>query len=642
MPAAVYLQGQGLNKPEDIFVVGTDIYIADTGNKRIVVYNIKTGAMTSFGEDILRTPRGIFVTEDGEVYVADYGNSEVYRFNAAHELVWTFSKPDSYLFSEQTQYRPLNVSVSSSGTLYVVSEGAFEGLLQFETEGNCEFLGFFGANPRDISVFERMQELILSTTQMERVLTRKPRAITNIDIANDLVYTVTMTPFSKGFGPDSATNNSLRRLNMAGENILYSGATRMTDEETFSDIAVNKYGCIFALSQVGIISEYDPNGELVFSFGGTAVSSERNGLFTAPVAIDIDDNDFVYVLDKERSLIQVFYPTEFAKTTHDAIVAFEAGEFSESLDIWQDLLRLNGMSKLAHNGLGKSLYSLGDYEGSLVEFAYTYNRVEYSKAFWEVRNAWIQSNITWIVSVAFILIALWMVLKFINKKTGVFTKFFARFKRNKPKNKLWSDIKYIGTMFRHPIDSLYDLKVGKHGSVLSASIVYLIAYAVFLVNLLLRAFLFRGIDNLKYLTVNYLLAMFLLPCALFVVVNYMISSINEGEGSFKNVYVCTAYAFSPMILLLPFVVLLTYVCTFNEAFLVTFSTTIIFAWTALYFVLMVLEVHRFSFWNMVKNLLLTIFAIIIAIVGFLIIYLMAKQVIAFGGDVFREVIYRGA
>jgi len=639
MPAAIYLQGT-LKLPEDMFL-GPDgfLYIADTGNSRLLIYDMTKNTSKEFGVGILKSPTGVFVTDDGEIYVADYGNCVVYVFDKQGNVLNEIGRPTSKLFSEQTTYLPRNVVVSSSKTIYVVSEGTFEGLIMFNPEG--VFQGFFGANPRDISPTERFTELISFQAQKDRALTRKPRPVTNITIHNDLVHTVTMSAFTNRYGRDTAINNSFRRLNMAGTNILRTGEYRMMDEHNFIDLAVSKRGCIIGVTQSGIISEYDPNGELVFSLGGKATSVERIGLFTVPSAIEVDNNDFLYVLDKERGLVQVYYPTEFAKATHRAIEAFEVGDFMESMEIWTDLLKLNGMSKIAHNGYGKSLFSLGRYEEAMDEFKYTYNREEYSKAFWEVRNKWITSNVTWITATIIIAAVALYILGKIDKKTQVFTKFFGRFKRgDKKENRLWSDIKYIGTVFRHPIDSMYDLKVGKHGSVLSATLVFVIAYAVFLGYQLGFAFLFRGINNFKYLTVSYLLSMFFLPVALFIVGNYMISAINEGEGSFKNVFVCTAYSFAPMILLMPIVILISYFCTFNESFIIGFSSTIIIAWTALYFILMVLEVHRFSFVNMVKNILLTLFAIIIAIIFFVIIYLMAKQVFMFVLDIVREVMFR--
>ena len=90
------------------------------------------------------------------------------------------------------------------------------------------------------------------------------------------------------------------------------------------------YGNVYALTQTGLIYEYDNSGNLLFSFGGRAVSNDRYGLFTSAAAIDLDEEGFVYVLDKERGFVQVFAPTEFAMLNHRAIYDLEKGNYVES------------------------------------------------------------------------------------------------------------------------------------------------------------------------------------------------------------------------------------------------------------------------------------------------------------------------
>ena len=51
LPAGIYLLEAGLNSPEDLFLCGRELYIADTGNKRIVVYSMDTGEIDTFGEN---------------------------------------------------------------------------------------------------------------------------------------------------------------------------------------------------------------------------------------------------------------------------------------------------------------------------------------------------------------------------------------------------------------------------------------------------------------------------------------------------------------------------------------------------------------------------------------------------------------
>lgn len=60
-----------LTRPEDLTVRGRMLYVADTGAGRILRYDLDTGETASLGEGILQTPTGVFVTGEGNIYVAD-------------------------------------------------------------------------------------------------------------------------------------------------------------------------------------------------------------------------------------------------------------------------------------------------------------------------------------------------------------------------------------------------------------------------------------------------------------------------------------------------------------------------------------------------------------------------------------------
>ncbi len=406
------------------------------------------------------------------------------------------------------------------------------------------------------------------------------------------------------------------------------------------DIAINKHNCIIAITQTGVITEYDPKAEVLFSFGGRALSSERGGYFTKPVAVDVDDNDFIYILDQERALVQVYFPTEFANATHRAVDAYESGDYAGSLELWEDLLLLNNMSKVAHNGYGAALFALNRYEEALEEFAFTYNRTEYSETYWEIRNVWITRYITQVVTGLIIGALVLYAVSIWNRRTKVITNFLARLKPRTSGKGLIAEVTYMGALMRHPVDAYYNLKTGRKGSVRAAVIIYILAFTVYIVFSLLTALLFRPYNNINVVSPVFIVSSFFVPLAAWVIGNYMVSSINDGEGSFKNVFVCTAYAFAPFILMMPFVVVLSYALTLNESFIIVMANTVIIGWTALNFYLMVQEVHNFNFRNSMLNILLTLFAILIAIIGFLIVYLMVRQAISFFADLYREVLFR--
>ena len=639
MPGNMYLRNLGLSKPEDIFIRDQIMYVADTGNARILVYNIDTEENWSFGNGILKNPRGMFVTDDGSIYVADGTGAAVYIFDAKGNMKQKLGRPDSYLFSQLSDYVPKNVVVSSEGNIFVCNEGSSEGLMQFDAKG--EFQGYFASNRKYLTVMEMLADTFLSERLKQNLVMRRPRSIFNLDInSRDLVYTITQTD-EFGYSWKAAASkqeNCLKQHNLAGVNIL-SRDTFMDDEWNFVDVASGEYGNVYALTQTGLIYEYDSEGNLVFSFGGRAVTSERVGIFSAASAIETDKNGFIYVLDKEKGYVQVFYPTDFAIATHQAIHDLENGNYETSEQTWAAVLKLNGSARIAHMGYGKTLFHQQRFDEALEQFRIARSRKYYSDAFWELRDDWLSKNMGYflILIVAFVI---YVIVSSIIKKRRPAPAAVKVKEIPKTRGKRFlHDLTYFRYMLRHPIDGYYYLKRGQAGSVGAATVLYLILFVVFIADTLFRGFIF-GSTLTESTPLLFMGIIFIAGCLFFVIGNYMVATINEGEGSIKNIYTMLPYALSPYLVITPFVVASTYILTINEAFIVSFASAIAVGWSAVLVFIGLTETHNYSFPDTVKNVLLTLFFIVIAIIAMAVVYLLWAQVMTFVQDVIQEVAYR--
>lgn len=639
MPGNIYMKNLGLSNPEDIFIVGKTMYVADTGNSRVVIYDLETEKSWHFGENILSAPRGLYVTDNGDIYVADGSAEKVFVFDKKGNKKREIGRPDSYLFSDLSDYKPKNLVVTKEGNLFVCGEGSYEGLMQFDAKG--EFQGYFAANKKYLDFMEIIEDMILSEEMKQEQVMRRPRPIFNLDISDrDLVYTVTQTDEMSYEWKAAAAKqeNCLKLHNLAGVNIL-SRSKFMNDEWNFVDVASGLYGNSYALTYTGLIYEYDSNGDLIFSFGGRAVTDERSGTFTYSVAIETDKDGFVYVLDREKAYVQVFYPTDFAVATHQAIHDLENGNYDKSEKTWSNVLKLNGMARIAHMGYGKTLFHQQRFSEALEEFRFARNRSYYSDTFWEIRDEWMSKNMVYFLAIL-ILFVLYVIVSSIIKKRHpqLAVKKVKPVPTTKGKRFL-HDILYFRSMLRHPIDGYYYLKRGQVGSMASATFLYLVAFVVYLADTLFRGFVF-GFAAVEETPMLFMAIVFVVVCILFVIGNYMVASINEGEGSLRNLYIMLPYALSPYIVITPFVVAATYVLTLNEGFLVEFGWMIALIWSLALILIGLNETHNYSFRETIKNVLLTVFFMIIAVIAIAVLYLLWAQVLTFFEDLLLEVQYR--
>lgn len=567
MPGSIYMNDGTLSAPEDLFIYENKIYISDvimaedgtTTGGHIVVYDMDTRGVETIGEGILVNPMGLFVTEEA-IYVADKGAQKVFKLSHTGEILMELGRPDSYLFSEQSQYLPSAVAVSSQGIIFVCGEGAYEGLMQFDRNG--VFQGYFAANATKMSFSDRIKELVFNEEQMSQLLNRIPNALYNIDISDrDLIYSITQLEANSVWTTAVQTENALKYHNMAGTDILSTDL--IEGEHNFVDVAAYRDGLSFVVTNTGIIYEYDNTGNVIFSFGGLA-GTERSGHFTNATAIEVDNQGNLYILDREGKYFQMFFPTEFANATHEALYKLSQGSYTESEETWLELLSLNGMSYVAHQGYGKVLYQQMRFKEAAEQFKIIGDKQSYSECMWEIRNNWFQSSLPYVLVLLIVLFILGFVRKILLKK-GII-------KKRKPLEYGWIlDLKrnwsYMVNMLKHPIDELYDLKKKIHGSTLTATIIFVLAFVIYLVDMFGRSFAFRLVDT-KGTALLSTAVMFLVPAVLWVIGNYMISAINDGEGTLRSVFVATAYSLVPYVIFGPIVIASTYVLTLNEAVIV--------------------------------------------------------------------------
>lgn len=606
--------------PEDIFIWSGKMYIADSGNARIVVYELETGKTETIGESALWQPTGVFVTDE-YVYVADPGSSEVVIFDHSGTEISRIGRPTSPLFGETANFKPKKLAVDKRGNLYVVSEGTFEGIIQLDRNG--EFLGYFGANMVGLTFIDKFIDLFYTKEQKAKLLNRIPKPYTNLTIdSKGLIYTVTQ----------KERGNAIKKHNTLGNNILYnSRERRMVDEENFTDIAVDKSGRMYALTETGLIYEYDQEGNLIFSFGGRAIATERNGLFSVAVAIEVDDEGRIYVLDRERGLVHVFTPTEYACVLHKALDLFSAGKYRESLELWKSVLVYDGYSQIAHYGLGKAYFQMGDYRNAALHFKEAFVVRDLSDAYWEIRNEFVQKNVELIFGLFLIFIVLTYLLgrTLLRKKSSWISV---------RENKLIRDVLYIKNMIKHPIDTYYYLQKGKHGSILSASIIYVWFLATVLLDYFGRSFIFNL--NTQERTLGFAALTTMATTGLWIFSNWLVSSINDGKGTLRDIYLFTAYAMAPYVMFQPFVIASTYVLTLNEKFLVDFSSIVIIFWCAVLIYLGVKEIHDYEIRDTFKSIVMSFAWIFVIILVYSIVYMLWDRLVETVYEIVQEVLYR--
>lgn len=424
--------GSNLSYPSDLFVTDSSLFIADTGNSRIVVTdlsgNFQMELTTAAGStDYLKAPQGVYVTDEGHVYVADTGNSRIVEYDEKGNYLREIGRPVTTLISDSQEYSPTKVAVDDAGRIYVIAYGINMGLVEFNSEG--KFQGFMGATEVSVSTFTYIWKNYFSTeAQQERMETIVPTEYSNIFIDDENFIYATINNLSNEDRESGA--DAIRRLNPTGTDVLrrlgqydiigdLETTTYGYDWSSFVDVAATDYGCYFVLDSTdGKIFAYDNDGVSLFVFGRSGV---REGNFQNPVSIGLSsDEKEIYILDNTLGSVLVFQITEYGEHLLNAIRLNDLGDAEGSTAEWQEVLKYNSNSELAYVGLGKTYLTEGKYQDAMECFELGNNRKYYSKAFAYYRKEWMEKYLTKIVlGVLGLLFVVWLIKKILRGRRWV-------------------------------------------------------------------------------------------------------------------------------------------------------------------------------------------------------------------------------
>lgn len=612
-----------LDQPEDMKIYDNLMYIADTGNSRIVVSDVDAESVHVIGEGILKKPVGLDVV-NGSIYVADETLGQVLEFNLAGELVYTFERPTHPSFGKSAPFTPSKVTADDRGNVYVISRGNSNGMIQLNKNTNNEFLGYFSPNMTSVSFITSFRKLIFTEEQLSRMLNIIPNSPVNLTMDDEgLIYTIT----------PQDNNNALKKLNMAGRNII---STRVQDRMV-RGVTVGPYENVFTVSSNGLIYEFNREGKLLFVFGGKDTGQQRLGLFTQVSAIEVDDQNTLYVLDQSKGEVQMFKSTEFADKVHEALILYQDGNYLESKDIWEEVLKVNSLFDFANLGMGEAHFREENYAEALESYKLSRNIPGYSDAFWELRNVQIRENIIPFLSILLALIAVIKSFKWFNKKHPI--KVYNDFKDYIKDKALYKQLRYSTYYMKHPVDGSYGIKREKQTSNLSVLIIATLALLIAVFSKYFTGFIFSTVRPGEF-TVASDLIITVIGFMFIATATYLVCTINDGESNYRQLIHGFVYSLTPYILIKPIVVFMSNYFTLNEAFLLSFTDLIIFAWVVTLIFVAIRELNNYENKETIKIILLSIFTIFIGLLIIFVLFLLVNQLVDFIKAIFREAVYR--
>ncbi len=406
----------GLRTPSGLFVRGEDIYICDTGNNRIVELHLTdTGAevvrvIDSFTGDTepktFSSPRDVYVTESGDLFIADFNNNRVVRLDRDLNWILSFTKPVDATFDQSMNFLPKKLVADASNRIYVLAQNVNKGLIKFESDGT--FTGYIGASKVRYRWTDYIWKLLSTREMREQQEAFVPTEYDNVTLdEKGFFYVVTKTFDENELRRGDA--EPVRRLNAIGNNILVEnghhyvigdlqwapGNTNITNSgpSKFVDVTVMQDDIYTVLDSThNRLFTYDQQGNLLWVFGGVGNS---DGFFNRPVALEHIGLDLLS-LDEAGSLT-VMTPTEYGRLVFEAVAQYRVGDYDGSAATWRQVLAQNANCDSAYIGMGRAFLQQERFSDAMQYFKMAHDTINYSEAWRLHRMEVVEQNVGWVV-----------------------------------------------------------------------------------------------------------------------------------------------------------------------------------------------------------------------------------------------------
>lgn len=200
-------------------------------------------------------------------------------------------------------------------------------------------------------------------------------------------------------------------------------------------------------------------------------------------------------------------------------------------------------------------------------------------------------------------------------------------------------LRYSLYTMRRPLDGFWDLIHEKRGSMAAAHTIVIAAFFIEIMWIVLTNFQFIPV-NMETFSAYWVLGMTVIPVLLFSVANWCLTTLFDGKGKLRHIYMGYAYAMVPQLIISLIQIPLSHIITFDESAIFWMLSSIGYFWFLLLVLCAMKEIHDYSFSKAILTSFLSLFAIGIIIFIFVMFFAVVSDGVAYFISIGQEAMLR--
>ncbi|MHC1786441.1 MAG: YIP1 family protein [Christensenellales bacterium] len=200
-------------------------------------------------------------------------------------------------------------------------------------------------------------------------------------------------------------------------------------------------------------------------------------------------------------------------------------------------------------------------------------------------------------------------------------------------------LRYALHVIVHPFDGFWDLTREHRGSMAAANFIVFLALVIRIVSLQYTSFLFIRVNWARVNVLTEFLTI-LLPLLIWCVANWSLTTLFEGKGRMRDIYMGTAYAVTPYVLIQLPLIFLSNAVTIEEGAIYSVLSGISLIWSGMLIVFAMMMIHDYTLGKTLIFVIMSIFGMLVIIFVLLLFFSLISDGIAYFVSLYKELSFR--
>lgn len=203
----------------------------------------------------------------------------------------------------------------------------------------------------------------------------------------------------------------------------------------------------------------------------------------------------------------------------------------------------------------------------------------------------------------------------------------------------FESLKYSLYVLTHPFDGFWDLIHEKRGTMAAAHTLLILTFLTNLWSMRFTNFMFNDVRWERINIWQQVLGI-LAPLLIYCLANWCLTTLFDGKGRLRDIYMGMCYSLTPYILLVNPVTIISNFVTDEEGAFLAYFQALALIWAAVWILISVMQIHDYSLFKAIMAIAFSIVGMMIIVFLIMLFFSLVSDAVAFFISIGKEILFR--